>query len=368
MTAAAGERQAVPVPVVHRLFTNAPGGDDGAGFRHLRIGALADGARVESWLQSLRPASDGGLAWAGGAFRLGGALHLAVARVDGAFHPDEHGRGRGHLAHALVAPAGEDDPDRDLAAELIAAAERLARPAGEAGDLETLVRACASLADVECRSLARWWHSAAAMTSVPREGLTGLDAAVLAASADEAAAAVEVAWPAAAPTAGGPTAAASAGERAGATAVTEGAAAPDDAAAAARVAAPAVEAAYADAVPRGSTPVPDAGGPTAAPPATSAAVALAAACRALPPRLRLALRWSVAARPLPDDRLRVTLAAATPSAPSPLALAGAAAGYAEWLRDRLAAGDGAAVAAVAGDWQIRSWRHLAERLGAGVAR
>jgi hypothetical protein len=97
---------------------------------------------------------------------------------------------------------------------------------------------------------------------------------------------------------------------------------------------------------------------------------VAAASRALPPRLRLALRWSVAARPLPDDRLRVTLAPATPAAPPPppSALAGPAAAYADWLRERLAAGDGAALAAVAGDWQIRSWRHLAERLGAAVAR
>jgi hypothetical protein len=315
VTVAAGERETARVPVAHRLFTNAPGGDGGAGFRHLRIGDLADGARVQSWLESLRPATEGGLAWAGAAFRLGGALHLAVARVDGAFRPDEHGRGRGHLAHALVAPAGEDDPDRDLAAELVAAAERLTRPAGESGDLETLVRGCASLADVECRSLDRWWRSAAAMISVPREGLTWLDAAVLAASADDAAGAVEVPWPGAAPTAGGPT---------------------------------------------------------AAPPASTAAVALAAACRALPPRLRLALRWSVAARPLPDDRLRIALAppAAPPpsAAPPPPALPGPAAAYAEWLRDRLAAGDGAALAAVAGDWRIRSWRHLVERLGAGVAR
>jgi hypothetical protein len=112
--------------------------------------------------------------------------------------------------------------------------------------------------------------------------------------------------------------------------------------------------------------------PSAAAPATAAARSVAAASRALPPRLRLALRWSVAARPLADDRLRIALAppvAPPPSvAPPPPALAGSAAAYADWLRERLAAGDGAALAAVAGDWQIRSWRHLAERLGAGVAR
>lgn len=303
MTAAAGERAAVRVPVAHRLFTNAPGGDGGAGFRHLRIGDLADGARVESWLGSVRPAADGGLAWAAAGFRLGGALHLALARVDGAFRPDEHGRGQGHLAHAIVAAAGEGEPDRDLAFALVEATERLARPAGESGDLETMMADCASLVTVQCSLLDRWWRSAAAVAArsgMPSGDAAGLEMAVLGASAGEAGGALEVLWP------------------------------------------------------------------SAAAPATAAARAVAASLRPLPPRLRLALRWSVAARPLADDRLRILLAPS--AAPPPPTLAGPAAAYAEWLRDRLAAGDGAAVAAVAGDWQIRSWRHLVERLGAVVAR
>jgi hypothetical protein len=297
------------VPVAHRLFTNAPGGAGGAGFRHLRIGDLADGARVESWLESVRPATGGGLAWAGAAFRLGGALHLAVARVDGAFRPDEHGRGRGHLAHAIVAAAGEGEPDRDLAAVLVEAAERLARPAGESGDVETMVAGCASLEAVECRTTDRWWRQAAAVAArsgTPSGDAAWLETAVLGASAGESGGALEVLWP------------------------------------------------------------------SAAAPATAVARSVAAASRALPPRLRLALRWSVAGWPLADDRLRIALAppAAPPpsAAPPPPALARPAAAYAEWLRDRLAAGDGAALAAVAGDWRIPSWRHLVERLGAGVAR
>lgn len=337
MSAGAGGTAAVRVAVAHRLFTNAPGGDGGAGFRHRRIGDLAEGGRVESWLESLRPAADGGLSWGAAGFRLGGTLHLAVARVDGAFRPDEHGRGRGHLAHALVAAAGEGGPDLDLAADLVAAAERLARPAGEAGDLETMMAGCASLEAVECLTTERWWRQAAAVAArsggaagaeTPAAGLPLLAAgdapwlapAVLAASAGNAGGAIEVSWPLRDAGSGAATAAASASATA----------------------------------------------PGAAAPETAAARAVAASSRLLPPRLRLALRWSVAARPLADDRLRIVLAPA--SGPPPPALAAPAAAYADWLRDRLAVGDGAAVAAVAADWQVRSWRHLVERLGAAVAR
>lgn len=312
--------------MAHRLFTNAPG-DGGAGYRHLAAGALAEGGRVDAWLEALRPRQEGGVCWAGAGFRLGGVLHAAVARVDGAFGADEHGRGRGHLAHALVAPAGEGEGDGDVAGALAAAVRRLARPAGVQGDLAALVAACGGLGEVEAaapagRALrAESFGDGSAGEGGRTPARAWLAAAALAASAGEAEA-MEIGIAAPGPSAESGDSTSRTGDGAGA-----------------------------------RRPAPD-----------PAAAALVAAARLLPPRLRLALRWSVDARPLPDDRLRVVLGADRAVPGSPPALPAVAGAYLDWLRERFAAGAEAEVAALAGDWRIRSWRHLAERLGAAVGR
>jgi hypothetical protein len=99
-------------------------------------------------------------------------------------------------------------------------------------------------------------------------------------------------------------------------------------------------------------------------PPAAGARRVAAAAGALPPRLRLALQWSVAARPLPATALALLAGAG----PAPPPARGPAADYQGWLGARLAAGDQGAVAAVTGDWEVRSWRQLAARAAEPVAR
>ncbi len=78
---------------------------------------------------------------------------------------------------------------------------------------------------------------------------------------------------------------------------------------------------------------------------------LAALTGALPPRLRLALRWGWNLQPCKSVNLRVT----THPLGSPTEVPPA---YARALLHRLQAGDDGAVRAVVENWQVRSWNQL----------
>jgi hypothetical protein len=92
----------------------------------------------------------------------------------------------------------------------------------------------------------------------------------------------------------------------------------------------------------------------AVPDAAAAAAALARSSAALPPRLRLAQRWSVG------------LMSADPGGTAPPFLPAAAPGaadrYREWLESCLATGRVDELVRVLHDWDIRSWTHLLQRI------
>ncbi len=120
-------------PLYHALYTNAFG-SRGAGFRplfHAPGWPSADQERIVRWLRSLQPIA-GEAEWIGVAvncFRLGGTIHACLARVDGGFARDEHGRAGGLLAHALLTPLVEGQPPGPFSLALLRASRELERPA-----------------------------------------------------------------------------------------------------------------------------------------------------------------------------------------------------------------------------------------------
>lgn len=120
-------------PLVHALYTNAFG-SWGAGFRplfHAPGWPSADQGRIVRWLRSLQPiageADRIGVAF--DCFRLGGTIHACLARVDGGFARDEHGRAGGLLAHAILTPLVEGQPPGAFSLALLRASRELKRPA-----------------------------------------------------------------------------------------------------------------------------------------------------------------------------------------------------------------------------------------------
>lgn len=120
-------------PLSHVFFTNAYGAG-GAGFRtHFEAAPWrsVERERVGRWLQALRLAqgTEGRFGYACDVFRLGGTIHAALARVDGAFAADEHGRRGGVMAHALLLPLSEEEPSGLFGPALWKRLARLERPA-----------------------------------------------------------------------------------------------------------------------------------------------------------------------------------------------------------------------------------------------
>lgn len=164
-------------PLRHALYTNVAGaGPDrgAAGYRLKRVPEdwPRDGAtRLERWLIALAgggtvatsgATSDtaGGSGMATGAFRLGGVIHAALARIDPSFGRDRVGRG-GVLIHALLTPLDEDRPlDDDVFASLLAASRRFS-PHGETdsggatgnGALDGYLEACRSSSSRQASAL-----------------------------------------------------------------------------------------------------------------------------------------------------------------------------------------------------------------------
>ncbi len=123
----------------HAFFTNAPG-RGGDGYRVLC--EPPDWARVAErlarWLEALVVEPQGGRGLAVNVFRLADIMYSCIAAVDGAFGPDSHGRGRGHLAHLMAVPLSEGVELPSLPA-LLELVRSLARPEGTPGNLESLV-------------------------------------------------------------------------------------------------------------------------------------------------------------------------------------------------------------------------------------
>lgn len=92
------------------------------------------------------------------------------------------------------------------------------------------------------------------------------------------------------------------------------------------------------------------------PPGRCLAEVLAMLSGALPPRLRLALRWGAGVEGQGVHVLG-TITQATPAPAHP-----AADDYADWLRERLEASRFAPVQAVLASWQLRSWNDLLDAI------
>jgi hypothetical protein len=137
----------------HAFFTNAPGPGGAEGYRMFYEPPRWEGpdhARLARWLEGLTlEPSAGSRGWAANAFRLAGTIHACLVAVDGAFGPDRHGRGRGHLAHLVAVPGTEGSLEVPYLPDLWKVLRGLARPEGEAGDLDNLTRRAAAVEEVE---------------------------------------------------------------------------------------------------------------------------------------------------------------------------------------------------------------------------
>lgn len=127
-------------PLYHGLYTNAFD-RRGQGFRSLFVAPdwpAADQQRVGRWLQGLHPGAGtpDRLGWAAGCFRIARTVHACLARVDGDFARDEHGRAGGVLAHALLTPLDERAGPGDFSRALLLAAGEFRRP--DVPDVEKL--------------------------------------------------------------------------------------------------------------------------------------------------------------------------------------------------------------------------------------
>ena len=140
-------------PLFHGIYTNAFD-RRGQGFRNLFIAPdwpAASQQRVGRWLQGLQPAAgtDPGLGWAAGCFRLGRIVHACLARIDGDFARDEHGRGGGVLAHALLTPLDESQSPRDFGRALLRIGSEFRRPeVPDTDKLEAYLEQCQSRLEI----------------------------------------------------------------------------------------------------------------------------------------------------------------------------------------------------------------------------
>ena len=138
-------------PLFHAFYTNAFG-RRGAGFRHLFLApwSATDRQRIGQWLQSIRPVDRQGVTV--NCFRIGRTVHAAFARVDAAFARDEHGRGGGLLAHALLVPLDESRPPGSFTKALLDRERGLDRPQVDDADrLEALLEVCRLASEVDVR-------------------------------------------------------------------------------------------------------------------------------------------------------------------------------------------------------------------------
>lgn len=319
--------------VKHLLYGNLPGEDDARGFRVLLRQGWSDvGARerarleaAETWVRELQPALDGTASdtqagsheagYAAAGLRLDGRLHSCLARVDGRFGRDAFGRPEGRLVHLLACEVDEEHDSRLHVASLAAlalaveglAAEELA--ADELADEEP--------AGVGADSFARY---RARLDRLPRVEWASPNLQALRVLGPQL---LEPFLTAVARVLGGPTL---------------------------------------------DVPAPD-GPPSAATPVELRLPAtlprrvpevLAALTGALPPRLRLAVRWGWNLQPCKSVNLTVTTLSPGSGAEtqSPGSGAEAPPAYARVLWHRLRAGDDEAVRVVVENWQVRSWNQL----------
>jgi|GEM_PF-4712124 len=270
------------MPVRHLVYTNVPG-VGGTDYRTLLApvgwAAPADAERVGRWLAEvgLRRVSVERPGWGAASFRVGSALHAAVAVVRPGWDRDVYGRAGAVLVQAALTPVSEETDD-GASVHSIPLVELLAAITPDPRDgVEACLRACEAVPE---------WNGG---VPTPLAIVPTLDRAHLAEFL-RAAVRCDIAWSAAA---GAEQAAAGALARAGA---------------------------------------------------------------ALPPRLRLGLRWSVG---LADAGPTAEAGIGTSAPPAP---PGAAELYRSWLERALRAEADAELAAVLHDWSIRSWTQLVNRV------
>lgn len=96
-------------PLYHLLYTSAPGAG-GSGYRHVPVSFPAGGdpAPIQEWLETLQQVAPGANeGWAFHSFGIDRTPWAALAMVNPSFSPEEHGRGRTVLVHALLLPVPE---------------------------------------------------------------------------------------------------------------------------------------------------------------------------------------------------------------------------------------------------------------------